>query len=67
MNMSNQAKEKEKENRRVCPYCEEEIFDAGLPYCKPCGVALLYCTRCNISVEREAKVCPRCGGELEWK
>ena len=65
MNTSNQAKKKE--DRRVCPYCEGEIIDAGLPYCKPCGITLLYCTRCKISVEREAKVCPKCGGELEWK
>ena len=63
--MSQQPEAKEK--KRFCPYCEEQILTAGLPYCQPCGVTLRYCVRCQIAVEREAEVCPQCRGELEWK
>ena len=58
---------KKKEKQRACPYCEGEILIAELPFCKPCGVTLRYCIRCQIAVVREAEVCPQCGGELEWK
>jgi len=61
------AEDTKKEKKRVCPYCEGEIFAAGLPFCKPCGVTLLYCSKCDLAVTRDAKVCPQCGGELEWK
>ena len=64
MNRSEEPKEKKK---RICPYCEEEILEAGFPYCKPCGVTLRYCAKCDIAVVREAVVCPQCGGELEWR
>jgi RNA polymerase subunit RPABC4/transcription elongation factor Spt4 len=63
--MSQQPEAKEK--RRSCPYCEEQVLTAGFTYCQPCGVTLRYCVRCQIAVEREAEVCPQCGGELEWK
>jgi len=53
--------------RCLCPYCEEEIRLAVLPYCKPCGVTLHYCRHCQIAVPREAEVCPQCGGKLEGK
>jgi RNA polymerase subunit RPABC4/transcription elongation factor Spt4 len=55
-----------KEKKRSCPYCEEQILTTGFPYCQPCGVALRHCVRCQTSVERDAEVCPQCGGELEW-
>lgn len=58
---------KKKGSKHVCPYCEGEILAAKLPICKPCGVTLRYCTTCDIAVEREAEVCPQCGGKLEWK
>jgi len=63
---TNKGQNAEKE-KRTCPYCEGQILEAGYPYCKPCGVTLRFCGRCQIVVEREATVCPRCGGELEWK
>ena len=65
--MKRSEEAKEKKGKRVCPYCEEEILMAGLPYCQPCGVTLRYCSRCQIAVVREAEACPQCGGELEWK
>jgi len=65
--MKRSEKANEKERKRLCPYCEEEILTAGFPFCQPCGVRLRYCVRCQIPVVREAAVCPQCGGELEWK
>ena len=44
------GKEKEK---RTCPYCESQVLEAGYPYCKPCGVTLRFCPRCQRAVERE--------------
>ena len=62
------SKELERKGGRcVCPYCEEELALSAPPYCSPCNVTLLYCAKCEIAVEREATVCPQCGGELEWK
>jgi hypothetical protein len=58
---------KEKKEEHVCPYCEEEIAVSCFPYCKPCGVTLRYCVKCQKAVAREATVCPQCGCELEWK
>ncbi len=65
--MNRSEEPKEKKSTRTCPYCEGEILESGFPYCKPCGVTLRYCTRCEIMVVREATVCPQCGGELEWR
>jgi RNA polymerase subunit RPABC4/transcription elongation factor Spt4 len=65
--MKKSKEPKEKERKRVCPYCEEEILMAEFPYCRPCGIVLRYCARCHIAVVREAEVCPQCGGELEWQ
>jgi RNA polymerase subunit RPABC4/transcription elongation factor Spt4 len=65
--MNTSKERKAKPEKRTCPYCDGQIIQAKLPYCKPCDVTLLYCTKCQIAVKREAKVCPQCGGELEWK
>ena len=65
--MKRSEEPKEKQRRCFCPYCEEELIISVLPYCQPCAVTLRYCMRCQIAVVREATVCPRCGGELEWK
>jgi hypothetical protein len=53
--------------RCACPYCDDEILTSALPYCHRCDVSLRYCTKCQVAVEREAKVCPQCGGQLVWK
>jgi RNA polymerase subunit RPABC4/transcription elongation factor Spt4 len=47
-----------------CPYCGEESVAEAPPYCQPCGVTLRYCTVCETVVDRQATVCPDCGGEL---
>jgi len=65
--MKESKESKAVEKKCVCPYCDEEIILARLPYCQPCGVTLRYCRSCQIAVPREAKVCPQCGGKLEEK
>ena len=65
--MKRNEEAKEKKVKCSCPYCEKEISVTTFPYCQPCGVTLHYCGRCQIAVARKAKVCPQCGGELEWK
>jgi len=57
--------EKPEKIRCFCPYCEEEIASDPPPFCQPCQVELRYCLKCNVAVEREAKVCPQCGQTLE--
>ncbi len=60
---------KESERRKgtatYCPYCDEEIVTSSFPYCQPCQVELRYCLRCNIVVERKARLCPQCGQPVE--
>ncbi|MBA7642942.1 hypothetical protein ES703_50651 [subsurface metagenome] len=65
--MKGSKEPKEMARRCFCPYCEEEISLAALPYCQPCSVTLRYCRHCQIAVPREAEVCPQCGGKLEGK
>jgi RNA polymerase subunit RPABC4/transcription elongation factor Spt4 len=57
--------ERPKEMRGLCPYCEEELSLETSPFCQACRVELRYCLKCNIVVERKAKVCPQCGQPLE--
>jgi hypothetical protein len=65
--MKESKESKEMVRKCFCPYCDEEIILAELPYCQPCGVTLRYCRHCQIAVPREAEVCPQCGGKLEEK
>ena len=56
---------KAKEKRCLCPYCEEELIAASLPYCKPCGIVFCRCIKCRLTVlDKKAKNCPKCGGPL---
>ncbi len=57
--------EKPKKTGCFCPYCEQEISLDTHTFCQPCQVELRYCSKCNIVVEREAKVCSQCGQPLE--
>ncbi|MFQ5925154.1 MAG: zinc ribbon domain-containing protein [Dehalococcoidia bacterium] len=56
--------EETKKRGCCCPYCEEEIVREPTLFCQPCQVELRYCLKCNIVVERKAKVCPQCGQPL---
>ena len=54
-----------KERRNMCPYCDIEIMAANFPFCQSCGVVFLQCVKCQVTVlDKEAKVCPKCGEEL---
>jgi len=47
-----------------CPYCDEEIQDAKLPWCQACGVTITYCSKCGQPMQKDVKVCPHCGAKL---
>lgn len=48
-----------------CPYCEEEIISASLPYCQACKITVFYCPQCRQAVPRDKRVCPHCGTEIK--
>lgn len=55
-------KKKAKEERCVCPYCEEELIGAYAEFCQACGVTFRHCLKCEITVfDKEATHCPKCG------
>jgi predicted amidophosphoribosyltransferase len=58
------AKKEQKKEHVHCPYCDEEMASAGLPYCKACGVTVFYCPKCRKEVPRDKKVCPHCGAKI---
>ena len=53
-----------KEKRQSCPFCDEEIVKASLPFCQPCRVKTFYCPNCSKPVARENKICPQCGARM---
>ncbi len=59
------AKQKEKKEHLFCPYCDEEVMSADLPWCQACLVKLFYCPVCRKPVSREKRVCPDCGAEIK--
>ena len=58
------TKEPKEKRKRSCPYCEQELLAAELPFCQPCSVTLRFCASCEKPVPRDAKVCPECGAPL---
>ncbi|MFH1382767.1 MAG: zinc-ribbon domain-containing protein [Chloroflexota bacterium] len=48
-----------------CPYCDEEMLQADLPYCKPCSMTILYCPECHKPVARNSKKCSHCGATIQ--
>jgi hypothetical protein len=58
-------KKAKKEEKCLCPYCEEELVIASCPFCEACGAVLSYCVSCQIMVpDKEATKCPECGAPL---
>ena len=57
--------QKEKKEHLFCPYCEEEIAEALLPYCRACGVTMFYCPKCRKPLSRDNRVCPHCGAKIK--
>ena len=63
--MAKQTVKKTAKKEMYCPYCDEEIFKAELPYCQGCGVTIVYCPKCRQPVTRDKRVCPLCGAEIK--
>ena len=65
----NQSEEEEKcseeKEELFCPYCEEEIVSASLPYCQLCKITVFYCPECRRALPRYKRVCPHCGAEIK--
>ena len=59
------TRQKETKEHRFCPYCDEEIMGADLPYCQVCQVTIFYCPECQKPLPRDNKVCPECGAEIK--
>jgi len=51
----------------ACPYCEAEIEEAAFPFCKACGVKVLHCPVCHMTIERDSLKCLHCGIDLKEK
>lgn len=50
-----------------CPYCDEEVQQAKLPWCQACGVRLVYCEKCGQPIAKDKAVCPHCGTKISAK
>jgi endogenous inhibitor of DNA gyrase (YacG/DUF329 family) len=59
------TEQKGKKKHMPCPYCDQEIVEADLPYCQACRVAIFYCPKCRKPVPRENRMCPHCGAEIK--
>ncbi len=46
-----------------CPFCESELENQGMPYCKTCNITIKFCTHCGkpLPIDSESTVCPECG------
>ncbi len=55
---------KSEERKCFCPYCEQELFMAALPYCQACGITVFLCPECRKPLPRENEVCPHCGAKI---
>ena len=50
-----------------CPFCDQAIQEAKLPWCQACGVKLTYCSKCGQPMAAESKSCPHCGAKIARK
>ena len=54
-----------KEQRCVCPYCDEEIILSDAPWCQACKIVFQRCDICGITIlEKDLTTCPECGAPL---
>jgi predicted amidophosphoribosyltransferase len=49
----------------TCPFCEDEIAEAAFPFCEACGLKVLFCPKCGLSVPRNREKCPHCGADMK--
>ena len=59
------TEQKAKGKHLFCPYCDEEIMNADLPYCQACQITIFYCPECQEPLPRDIRVCPKCGAEIK--
>jgi DNA-directed RNA polymerase subunit RPC12/RpoP len=65
--MARKESEPAKKMEFHCPYCDEEVQQAKLPWCQACGVKLLYCEKCGQPIAKGEAVCPHCGAKFSVK
>jgi len=44
-----------------CPFCDGELDEEFMPFCKTCNVTIKYCSHCGAAIPSEATNCPECG------
>ena len=54
---------KEKGKPFSCPYCDEEIRAAELPWCVTCGENHIICSSCQKPLYPDSKICKYCGAD----
>ena len=59
------AKQNEKQTKRHCPFCDEEIYQLNLPICSACHTAIIYCAVCHEPLPKNQKTCPKCGAKAK--
>ncbi len=59
------AENKLEKGHCFCPYCDEEIKAADLPWCQACSLTICYCSKCQKPVSADDKVCPNCGADIK--
>jgi RNA polymerase subunit RPABC4/transcription elongation factor Spt4 len=53
--------EKDKNEKEVCPYCDDQVLDTKSPFCQPCEVEFVHCRKCGELVAESVESCPYCG------
>ena len=59
------AKRKKFSEPHTCPYCEADIAEAAFPYCEACGLQVIHCPKCGMSIARGTEKCPNCGAIIK--
>ena len=49
----------------ACPYCDEELEAAPMPFCEECGKEIKVCKSCGCALAQVQNVCPSCGVSQE--
>jgi ribosomal protein L40E len=44
-----------------CPFCEGELEEEFVPFCKTCNIPVKRCSKCGAVIPSEANNCPECG------
>ena len=56
--------ERGEKKQLFCPYCDEGMMKADLPYCQACGITVFYCPKCRKTLSRDNETCPNCGADI---